>query len=112
MSRTPGRGAGPGAIVTALASLRARSRSHAGGIGQRDRGKRQSVTAERQHPVKRGTELRPEAIEPRVRDRHEAVDFDQVDRTAGKLAGGKEGAVQPQRREYAEDPAAADVRRR
>jgi len=28
------------------------------------------------------------------------------------LAGGKEGAVQPQRREYAEDPAAADVRRR
>ena len=40
------------------------------------------------------------------------VDFDQVDGTPGMLAGGKEGAVQPQRQENAEDPTAADVRRR
>src|ERR1700730_16608619 len=111
MSRMPGRGVGPGAIVTGSGFRYSGIRSRASRIGQRRHWDRQRVAAERQHPVERATELRTEAVEPLVRDRHEAVDFDQVDGTPGMLAGGKEGAVQPQRRENAEDSAAADVRR-
>src|SRR3954471_5023613 len=98
MSRMPGRGVGPRTVVTG-STLHRSARSRASAIGQRRRGKRQGVTAERQYPVKCVTQLLPEAFEPRVRDPYETVDFDQVDDTAGMLAAGKEGAVQPERRE-------------
>src|SRR5713101_8124587 len=105
MSRMPGRGVGPAAIVTDSASRRFGSGSRLSGPRERRCGDRYRVTAERQHPVERIAELPTEAVEARVRDPHEAFDFDQVDGAAGVLIGGKEGAVQPEGREHPEDPA-------
>src|ERR1700730_13294331 len=90
MSRRPGRGVGPGAMATGSGFRGSRSRPSASGIGPRRHWQRERL----------------------VGDRYEAVDFDQVDGTPGMLERGKEGAVQPQRRENTENPAAADARRR
>src|SRR6266851_8927546 len=111
MSRMPGRGVGAVVIVTGSVSRRLGSQSRLSGPRQRRRGDRYRVTAERQHPVERVTELPTEAVEARVRDPHKAFDFDQVDGSTDMLTGGKEGAAQPEGREHPEDPAPTDVRR-
>src|SRR5439155_11114661 len=82
-----------------------------GGTRESRRGNRDRVTAEEQHTVESTAELSTKAVKARVRDPHEAFDFDQVDGAARMLAGGKESAVQPEGGESPKDPAAADVRR-
>src|SRR5947208_1458139 len=111
MSRMPGRGVGAEAIVTGSASRRLESRSCPSCTRERHRGNRDRITAKGQHAVERIPELPTKAVEPWVRDPYKSFDFDQVDGSAGMLAGGKKGAVQPEGREHPKDPAPADVRR-
>src|SRR6266550_3115973 len=105
MSRMPGRGIGVVLIVIGSASRRLASRSCRSGTRERRRGDRDRVTAEGQHTVERTAELSTKAVKARVRDPHEAFDFDQVDGAARMLAGGTESAVQPEGGESPKDPA-------
>src|SRR5262249_49753757 len=63
-------------------------------------------------PVQNGPELRPETFETRIGDRGKTVDLDQIDRSSGVLVGGKKGANQPHRRQYAKGAAPTDRLRR
>src|SRR6516165_7710113 len=70
---------------------------------------RYRVAAQREQPLQFAPELGAKTVEPRVGNRHKAVDFDQIERAAQMLAGSKEGAAQPDGREDPEDPPAADL---
>src|SRR5215469_5999334 len=107
MSRMPGRGPGPVAVVIGSVSCRARGAFRVSGVSlrRRRREQRDRVAAKGQQAMERAAELRAKAAEARVIDLHEASDFDQTKRTAGMLAGRKEGADQAERGEGPKDPA-------
>src|SRR6516165_9928183 len=70
---------------------------------------RYRVAAQREQPLQFAPELGAKTVEPRVGNRHTAVDFDQIERAAQMLAGSKESAEQSKGCQYPEDPPAADL---
>src|SRR6516165_3915424 len=70
---------------------------------------RYRVASQWEQPLQFAPELGAKTIEPRVGNRHKAVDFDQIERATQMLAGSKEGAEQSAGRQDPKDPPAADL---